>query len=100
MQNKNWKYVVPKVNALEKQVATLTTQPAADAGGGKGAFDQMTTQLSTPAKEKPARKSTKKSAKPAVDTTQDDNPNIQMSNNSIIRNGNAIAESFSLFRKH
>lgn len=75
MQNKNWNFVVPKVNALEKQVADLVAKKSKPAAGEK----------------------TKKPSQAEIDADRE--RVMGMTSDSVIRTGRAVTESFQLFRK-
>lgn len=74
MQNKNWEFVVPKVNALEKQVADLVAKKA-----------------------KPA--DAKKKAPSQAEIDADRERLMGVTNDSVIRKAPAVNESIQLFKK-
>jgi hypothetical protein len=115
MQNKNWEFVTPKVNALEKQVADLVAagsaapaatapaaepavtpaaEPAPKARGGKVAGELSQSPSAVRRREQRARgKAAPTQAE--IDADRENNPNIQMSNNSVIRTGASLSETLA-----
>jgi hypothetical protein len=105
MQNKNWKFVMPKVNALEKQVASLvaagsaapaaapTEEPAAPkARGGKVAGELSSSPSAVRRREQRARG---KAAPTQAEIDADRERNIGMTSDSVIRTGASLSETLA-----
>ena len=104
MQNKNWKFVMPKVNALEKQVAGLvaagsaapaapTEEPAAPkARGGKVAGELSSSPSAVRRREQRARG---KAAPTQAEIDADRERNIGITSDSVIRKGASLSETLA-----
>jgi hypothetical protein len=104
MQNKNWKFVMPKVNALEKQVASLVAagsaapvaEPVAPAAepetkrrGGKVAGELSQSASAVRRREQRARG---KAAPTQAEIDADRERNIGITSDSVIRTGASLSE--------
>jgi hypothetical protein len=107
MQNKNWKFVMPKVNALEKQVADLVAagnaapvaEPVAPAAepetkrrGGKVAGELSQSPSAVRRREQRARG---KAAPTQAEIDADRERNIGMASDSVIRTGASLSETLA-----
>jgi hypothetical protein len=103
MQNKNWKFVMPKVNALEKQVASLVAagsaapaaaeEPAAPkARGGKVAGELSQSPSAVRRREQRARG---KAAPTQAEIDADRERNIGITSDSVIRTGTSLSETLA-----
>ena len=114
MQNKNWEFVTPKVNALEKQVADLVAagnapapvaapaaaeEPAAPAAepetkrrGGKVAGELSQSASAVRRREQRARG---KAAPTQAEIDADRERNIGMTSDSVIRTGLSLSETLA-----
>jgi hypothetical protein len=113
MQNKNWEFVTPKVNALEKQVAdlvaagsaaTAATAPAAEpavtpaaepapkARGGKVAGELSQSPSAVRRREQRARG---KAAPTQAEIDADRERNIGITSDSVIRTGTSLSETLA-----
>jgi hypothetical protein len=112
MQNKNWEFVTPKVNALEKQVADLVAagsaapaatapvaEPAAPAAepetkrrGGKVAGELSQSASAVRRREQRARG---KAAPTQAEIDADRERNIGMTSDSVIRKGASLSETLA-----
>jgi hypothetical protein len=105
MQNKNWEFVTPKVNALEKQVADLVaagsaTAPAAEpavtpapkARGGKVAGELSQSPSAVRRREQRARG---KAAPDQATIDADRERNIGITSDSVIRTGVSLSETLA-----
>lgn len=109
MQNKNWKFVMPKVNALEKQVADLVAagsaapaaapaevpaaEPETKRRGGKVAGELSPSPSAVRRREQRARS---KTASSQAEIDADRERNIGITSDSVIRTGNSLAETLAL----
>jgi pyruvate/2-oxoglutarate dehydrogenase complex dihydrolipoamide acyltransferase (E2) component len=111
MQNKNWEFVTPKVNALEKQVADLVAagsaaapapaaepavtpaaEPAPKARGGKVAGELSQSPSAVRRREQRARG---KAAPDQATIDADRERNIGMTSDSVIRTGASLSETLA-----
>jgi hypothetical protein len=113
MQNKNWEFVTPKVNALEKQVADLVAagsaapaatapaaepavtpaaEPAPKARGGKVAGELSQSPSAVRRREQRARG---KAAPTQAEIDADRERNIGMTSDSVIRKGASLSETLA-----
>jgi hypothetical protein len=105
MQNKNWKFVMPKVNALEKQVASLvaagSAAPAAEVPaaepetkrrGGKVAGELSQSASAVRRREQRARG---KAAPSQAEIDADRERNIGITSDSVIRTGLSLSETLA-----
>jgi hypothetical protein len=109
MQNKNWEFVTPKVNALEKQVADLVAagsatapaaepavtpaaEPAPKARGGKVAGELSQSPSAVRRREQRARG---KAAPDQATIDADRERNIGMTSDSVIRTSASLSETLA-----
>jgi hypothetical protein len=111
MQNKNWEFVTPKVNALEKQVADLVAagsatatapatepavtpaaEPAPKARGGKVAGELSQSPSAVRRREQRARG---KAAPTQAEIDADRERNIGMTSDSVIRTSASLSETLA-----
>jgi hypothetical protein len=100
MQNKNWEFVTPKVNALEKQVADLiaagsaapAAEPAPKARGGKVAGELSQSPSAVRRREQRARG---KAAPTQAEIDADRERNIGITSDSMIRTGASLSETLA-----
>jgi len=113
MQNKNWEFVTPKVNALEKQVADLVAagsaapaatapaeepavtpaaEPAPKARGGKVAGELSQSPSAVRRREQRARG---KAAPTQAEIDADRERNIGITSDSVIRKGASLSETLA-----
>jgi hypothetical protein len=113
MQNKNWEFVTPKVNALEKQVADLVAagsaapaatapaeepavtpaaEPAPKARGGKVAGELSQSPSAVRRREQRARG---KAAPTQAEIDADRERNIGITSDSVIRTGTSLSETLA-----
>ena len=100
MQNKNWKFVMPKVNALEKQVASLVAagsaapaaEPETKRRGGKVAGELSSSPSAVRRREQRARG---KAAPTQAEIDADRERNIGMASDSVIRTGASLSETLA-----
>jgi hypothetical protein len=100
MQNKNWKFVMPKVNALEKQVASLVAagsaapaaEPETKRRGGKVAGELSQSPSAVRRREQRARG---KAAPTQAEIDADRERNIGITSDSVIRTGASLSETLA-----